>query len=165
MGPLPPEAVIPTTLILRHSIVPYRTLGAFFLAMLVWAFVASYRSAKWGTFESALLVSAVYLLQIVLGLWYQVGFREGIIWQRAFGMRRVSIAIRDISSVGQEVSDAKTLVAMNRPFRRITIRGSTTGEASSVDISTKHFVAADIRRLMHMIQESRPDLSLPKQWL
>jgi hypothetical protein len=162
---LPQKALLPLTLVLRHSIVPYRTLGAFFLAMLVWAFVASYRSAKWGAFESALLVSAVYSLQIFLGLWYQVGLSDGVIWQRAFGKRRVSIAIRDISSVGQETSDAKTLATMNRPFRRITIRGSTAGESSSVDVSTKHFVAADIRRLMHIIQESRPDLSLPRQWL
>jgi hypothetical protein len=162
---LPPEAVKPPSLVLRHSIVPYRTLGAFFLVIMVWAFVESHRTGKWGEFKSAALVSGIYSLHIVLGLWYQIGLHDGIIWQRAFGKRRVSIAIRDISSVGQEVSDAKTLVAMNRPFQRITIRGSTAGKASSVDVSTKHFVAADIRRLMHIIQESRPDLSLPKQWL
>jgi hypothetical protein len=156
---------MPPTLVLRHSIVPYRTLGAFFLVIMVWAFVESYRTGKWGEFKSAVLVSGIYSLQIVLGFWYQIGMRDGLIWQRAFGKRRVSIAIHDISSVGQETSDAKTLVAMNRPFRRITIRGSTAGEAGSIDVSTKHFVAADIRRLMHIIHESRPDLSLPKQWL
>ena len=155
----------PTTLVLRHSIVPYRTLGAFFLAMLVWAFCVSYRSAKWGTFESALLVSAVYSLQIVLGLWYQIGLRNGVIWQRAFGKRRVSIAIRDISSVAQETSDAKTLVATSRPFRRITIQGSTAGAEGVIDVSTKHFVAEDIRQLMRLIQRERSDLHLPKQWL
>jgi hypothetical protein len=156
---------MPPTLVLRHSIVPYRTLGAFFLVIMVWAFVVSYRSGKWSTFESALLIAAVYSLQVAQGLWYQIRIDNGVIWQRAFGKRRVSIAIHDISSVGQEMSDAKTLVAMNRPFRRITIRGSTAGEAGSIDVSTKHFVAADIRRLMHIIHESRPDLSLPKQWL
>src|SRR5579863_7732409 len=127
-------AETPITLILRHSIVPYRTLGAFFLAMLVWAFFVSYRSAKWGTFESALLVSAVYSLQICLGLWYRISLRDGVICQRAFGKRRVSIAIREISSVGQETSDVSTLVAMNRPFRRITIQGSTAGIVSTIDV-------------------------------
>jgi hypothetical protein len=77
--------------------------------MLVWAFVDSFRSAKWGLFESALLVSGVYSLQIVLGLWYQVGMRDGVIWQRAFGSRRVLLPISDISSVGEETSDIKTL--------------------------------------------------------
>ena len=91
--------------------------------------------------------------------------RNRVIWQRAFGRRRVSIAIRDITSVGQETSDTKTLVAMNRPFRRITIQGSTTGVATTIDVSTKHFVAEDIRRLMHAIQQARPNLLLPQKWL
>ena len=45
-----------TRLVLRHSIVPYRTLGTFFLALAVWGLVVSFRSGKWGTFESALLL-------------------------------------------------------------------------------------------------------------
>ena len=152
-------------LVLRHSIVPYRTLGTFFMAMLVWAFVDSYRSAKWGTFEGAVLVAGVYSLQIVLGLWYQVGMRDGVIWQRALGRPRVSLRFSEISSVGQEISDAKTLAVMNRPFRRIAIQGLVSGAPTTIDVSTKHFVAADIRRLMSSIQEARPDLAMPQKWL
>lgn len=153
------------TFILRHSIVPYRTLGAFFLAILVWAFVASYRSEKWGTLESAALLSGIYLLYVSIGLWYQVGICDGVIWQRSFGRRRVWLRITDINAVGRETSDAKTLVAMNRPFDRIAIQGMADDERVTVDVSTKHFVAGDIRRLMRVIHEARPDLAVPRNWL
>lgn len=156
---------MPEKFMLRHSIVPYRTLGAFFLAFLVCGFVMSYRSTKWGAFESAVLLAGIYSLQIGMGLWYQIGIRDGIIWQRAFAKRRVSLAMSDIISVGRESSDVKTAAAMNRPFRRITIQGSASGAPITIDVSTKHFVAVDIQRLMHAIQEARPDLAVPKKWL
>jgi hypothetical protein len=152
------------TFVLRHSIVPYRTLGTFFLAVMVGGFVMSCRSGKWGTFESTILVAGIYSLQIAMGLWYQISVREGIIWQREFGKRRESLAISDITSVGNETSDTKTAVAMNRPFRRIVIQGSAAGVPVTIDVSTKHFIAADILRLMRTIQEARPDLTVPKKW-
>ena len=34
-----------------------------------------------------------------------------------------------------------------------------------IDVSLKHFVNEDIRKLMHLIHERRPDLSLPKNWI
>jgi len=125
----------------------------------------SFRAQKWGSFESVLLISGIYSLQIAMGLWYQIGLRDGIIWQRAFGKRRVSWAMTDITSIGNEKSDARTLAAMNRPFRRIAIQGSTAGAPVTIDVSTKHFVTQDIQRLMHTIQEARPDLTVPKKWL
>lgn len=151
--------------VLRHSIVPYRTLGAFFLAILVWACVVSYRSGKWGTCESAALLSGIYILYILMGLWYQVGVRDGVIWQRSFGRRRVMLPLNDIKAVRREISDTRTLVAMNKPFDRIAIHGAIGGNTVDVDVSTKHFVAADIRRLMRLIHEARPNLALPKDWL
>jgi hypothetical protein len=128
-------------------------------------FVLSYRSSDWGAFKSAVFVSGVYSLQIVLGLWYQIGLRNGVIWQRAFGKRRVFLPLSDISAVRQEASDIKGLVRASRPSSRITIHGRTEGSERRIDVSIKHFVAEDIRRLMHLIRESRPDLDLPKRWL
>lgn len=151
--------------ILRHSIVPYRTLGMFCMVILAWTFVASYRSRNWGGFESAALLSGVYLLWVLMGLWYAVGMRDGSIWQRAFGQGRVSLPVKNITSVGREISDAKTLATMNRPFDRITIQGAVGAKEVIVDVSARHFVAADIRRLMRLIREARPDLTLPQNWL
>lgn len=150
---------------LRRSTAPYRTLGLIFFAILLWGFIMSYRSGKWGTFESAVFVFGFYFLYVLVGLWYRVGLRDGVIWERAFGLRRISIKIEDITAVGREISDAKTLVAMNRPYDRIAVQGIVKGQKTTIDVSTKHFVAADIRQLMRFLQKQRPDLALPKNWL
>jgi hypothetical protein len=152
------------TFVLRHSIVPYRTLGTFFLAVMVWGFVASYRSGKWGTFESAALVAGIYSLQIALGLWYQIGIRKGIIWRRAFGKPRESLELSDITSVGNVTSDTKTMAALNKPLRSVVIRGYAQGSPVTIDVSTKHFVTQDLHRLMQIIQEARPEIAVPKKW-
>jgi hypothetical protein len=47
----------------------------------------------------------------------------------------VSISIRDVSSVGTEVSDAKTFVQMNRPMRRIVIASVRDGHVTTIDVS------------------------------
>lgn len=150
---------------LHHSIVPYRTLGIIFLALFAWAAYLSLRAGNWESFKSGLLLLGIYSLWVGLGLWYRVGLRDGVIWQRAFGRRLVSLPINDIISVGHEISDAKTAATMNRPYDRIAIQGTTAGKAAIVDVSTRHFVASDIRRLVRCIHEARPDLVLPKRWL
>lgn len=149
---------------LRHSIAPYRVLATLFLLLLGWSFVDSYRSRNWGFFQSILLISGCYLLSVLIGLWYGVGLRNGFIWQRAFGGRRVLLPIKDITSIDREMSDVKTLLAMNRPLDRITIQGNVEGRKVIVDVSTKHFVASDIRRLIQAIHEARPELALPENW-
>lgn len=152
-------------LVLRHSIVPYRTLGSVFIAAAIWAFVVSYRSGRWGTFESALLLVGIYSLQVIIGMWYRIALHDGVITQRAFGMPRVSISLDEITSVGKETSNAKELLRMNRPFRRICITAGHARARKSIDVSIKHFVAADIETLIAAIHEARPDLAISAQWL
>jgi hypothetical protein len=150
--------------VLRHSIVPYRTLGAFFLLLAFWGLYVSWKSGKWGTFESSLLICGIYSLQVLMGLWYRIWFEDDVIHQRAFRMPRVSIGFPEITSVGHEVSDAKQLAQMNRPFRRISIQSHRDGVNKIIDVSLKHFVEADIRRLMIYIHQARPELPVPKGW-
>jgi len=54
---------------------------------------------------------------------------------------------------------------MRRPFRRITIYAEGAEITKFIDVSLKHFVAEDIRKLMRKIHDNRPDLSLPKKWI
>lgn len=159
-----PQSEVPKTLVLRHSSVPYRTLGMFFLILCLWGFWVSYRAGKWGLFESAILVSGIYSLQIAMGLWYRISLSDGVISERAFGKPRVSIAIGDITSVGQPAPDLKTVAAMNTPLRRVTINGRAAGIPKAINVSTKHFVAEDVHLLMRAIQQVRPDLVLPPKW-
>jgi hypothetical protein len=101
----------------------------------------------------------------ILGMRYRISLRDNTITQQAFGKRNVSISIRDVSSVGTEVSDAKTFVQMNRPMRRIVIASVRDGQATTIDVSMKHFLMADIRKLMRIIHSARPDLNVPTMWL
>jgi hypothetical protein len=107
------------TFALRRSMQPYVTLGAIFAGVVIWALVLAYRKLDRGTAESAVLLLAFYAAYVFLGMRYRISLSDNRITQRAFGKRNVSISIRNISSVGTEVSDTKTFVQMNRPMRRI----------------------------------------------
>lgn len=151
-------------LVLRHSLAPYATLGTIFIGATVWAYFISLRAGKWGSFQSGLLICGIYSLQVAIGFWYRISLKDGVISQRAFGKRDVSISVTEITSVGKEVSDAATLARMNRPFRRICIIGGPAGARKTIDVSLKHFWQKDIQLLMTTIHEARPDLEMPKGW-
>ena len=147
---------------MRRTIAPYRTLSTVFILAAIWTFVLSAKWGKWDLFESVLIVIGFYLPTIFIGLCYRISIQDGVITQKGFNMSVVAIKIKDISEVKQESSDVVTLAKMNRPVQRITIYSDADGVQSSIDISLKHFVADDIRRLLHAIQEERPDLLMPK---
>jgi len=150
---------------LRRSAQPYVALGLILGGIALWFLVDAYRKPDKGTVEAAALLLACYAAFVLIGLWYRISLRDNTITQRAFGKRNVSISIQDITSVGTEISDLKTLVQMNRPFRRIVIAALRDGHAATIDVSMKHFVMADIRKLMRLIHSARPDLILPSRWL
>jgi hypothetical protein len=152
-------------LVLRHSLAPYATLGTFFIGFTVWGFFNSSRTGNWGAFQSGLLISGIYSLQVAMGFWYRISLQDSVISQRAFGMRKVSIPLAEITSVGKEVSDVATLVRMNRPFRRICINGGNESARKTIDVSLKHFWHKDIELLMRAIHAARPELEIPKGWL
>jgi hypothetical protein len=52
-----------------------------------------------------------------------------------------------------------------RPFRRIAVYAQHGSSTKFIDVSLKHFAADDIRKLMRVIHEQRPDLVLPKNWV
>jgi hypothetical protein len=150
--------------VLRHSVEPYVSMSIIFLGFAVWGLVLGLRSKHWGAFQSALLLCAVYSPMVAIGLWYRITLNDGVITQRAFRMPAVSIAIGEITSVGNEVSDPATVAKMNRPLRRICINAGNKGARKTIDISLKHFWKRDIRTLMAAIHQARPDLALPKDW-
>lgn len=153
------------TFALRRSVQPYVGLGVIIGGIAIWILVLAYRQMDKGTAESAVLLLGFYAAWVFLGMWYRIFLRENTITMRAFGKRNVSIAIQEISLVGTEVSDAKTLMKMNRPMRRIVIASVRNGSTRVIDVSLKHFVMADVRKLMGIIHSARPDLKVPAKWL
>jgi hypothetical protein len=101
-----------------------------------------------------------------IGTCYRIFWRDGAILQKASGGPDVSIRPDEITSVEQETSDVGTALAMRRPFRRIVIYAENPrGEGKYIDVSLKHFLADDVRKLMRAIHARRPDLALPKHWM
>ncbi len=70
-----------------------------------------------------------------------------------------------IKWIEQETSDLQTLLSMSRPFRRITIYGNTHEGMKVIDVSLKHFNLDDVRKLMKVIHDHRPDLPMPQNWV
>ena len=153
------------TFALRRSAGPYVSLGAILCGIAIWFLVDAYRKPDRGTVETAVLLLAGYAAFVLIGMRYRISLSDNTITQRAFGKRNVCISIRDISSVSTEVSDVKTFVQMNRPMRRIVIASVGDGHATTIDVSMKHFLMADIRKLMRIINSARPDLNVPNEWL
>jgi hypothetical protein len=75
------------------------------------------------------------------------------------------IKANEITNVVQETSDLQTLATFSTPMRRIAIYARHADGGKFIDVSLKHFVAADVRRLMKAIHDRRPDLEIPKGWL
>jgi hypothetical protein len=93
---------------------------------------------------------------------YRIVWRNGEIERVATNNSITSIKASDISRVVLEESNPAAMLALTRPMRRIAIYGK---ERERLDVSLKHFVPADIRQLMRVIHEQRPDLALPREWL
>ena len=89
---------------------------------------------------------------------YRVFWRNGAVERIATNKSITTIKATDILRVVLETSDLTTMLTLSRPKRRITIYGK---DHERLDVSLKHFVTADIRRLMQEIHNERPDLSLP----
>ena len=157
---------------LRRSTAPYRTLSIVFSLVAIWGFVMAVTSGSlalnsgyWNLFWTGLMLIGSYLPVIYMGYRYRIVLQEGVIIQKAFNMRDVAIKIQDISLIKVESSSASDVAKMNRPFTRIAIYSGTGKARSFIDVSPKHFIADDIRRLMRVIHEQRPDLTVPKHWL
>lgn len=151
--------------VLRRSTTPYLALGAILVGIALWISADAFRKRDMGTIESAMILVGIYALYVLIGTRYRISVHDNTITQRAFAKPTVSIPINEITSVGTERSDLKTMVQMNRPFRRIVINAADGTHASTIDVSIKHFLARDIRKLMSLIHALRPDLQLHTLWI
>jgi hypothetical protein len=118
-----------------------------------------------GAFEVALLVSAGFLAASYGDTRYRIFWRDGEIKQISANKYVTTIRASEITRIGQERSDLRARLAVRRPADRIAIYAGHGSEERHIDVSLRHFVASDIRQLLHAIHDKRPDLTLPKGWL
>ena len=151
---------------LRRSFGPYISLLIIFSVLTVWSAVMSVRTGQWQIVESTSIGWFFFAVIVFIGTRHRIFWRDGVIVQKASGMSDVSIKTDEITRVEQETSDVGTALAMRRPFRRIVIYAEKShGEGKHIDVSLKHFVADDVRKLMRAIHARRADLTLPKHWM
>jgi hypothetical protein len=152
--------------VLRRSVQPYvgfvglMSIGTIFC---LWSFIRwSDLSFLW----SILFLWTISSVWLCMGLSYRIAISGDALLQRAFGVRTIVLPLRLIKSVKLEstLGARRKNSFVNRPFRRIVICNSADPEGY-VDVSLKHFLAADIRALLQRIHAERPNVALPKDWM
>lgn len=143
---------------LKRSIRPY--LGEFLIIGVITA-VLIYASIATST-PSLLGVVAIGL--VLAFSTHYADFRYRVYWKNDAVERITSnnittkIKASEISRISLEKSDLRTMLSLRRPSQRVTIYGR---DDQHLDVSLKHFVASDIKRLLQKIHEIRPDLNMP----
>jgi len=150
---------------LKRSIYPYSLYvvvctGIALLGLFDWA-----KTRDPGIFEASLLVTAFVAATLYGDTRYRIFWHDGEIEQISANKYVTTIPVSEITRIGQEKSDLRTRLSLRRPADRIAIYAEGAGETKHIDVSLRHFVAADIRRLMRVIHERRPELAVPKNWL
>jgi hypothetical protein len=148
---------------LRRTVSPY--IGQIIILSFVTFFIL-FISFKMHEYKLLLITPVIWILFIPLiyfGLKYQIFWNDEELFQRVSGQSDVYIKYTEISKVASETSKPNELITAGRPFRRIVIyAGNAQVGSRFIDVSLKHFVMNDVRSLMRVIHEHRPDLVLPK---
>lgn len=151
---------------LRRGVGPYVGFVVILSVTTVLMLYVSLKTRDWTPLETMPVGWFFIAVLVYIGTRYRIFWRDGEVVQKASGGADVSIKTDEITHIEQETSDVGTALAMRRPFRRIVIYAENPhGEGKFIDVSLKHFVADDVRKLMRAIHERRPDLTLPKHWM
>jgi len=151
---------------LRRSSGPYVGFTVILAGVTALLVFVSLKTSDWSPFGMSLVAWFFLAMIVYIGTRYRIFWRDGEIVQKASGRVDVSIRVEEITRVEQETSGVRTLLSFRRPFRRITIyAGELHNKGKFIDVSLKHFVADDVRRLVRVIQARRPALALPKHWV
>ncbi|HWB44514.1 MAG TPA: hypothetical protein VG900_03670 [Hyphomicrobiaceae bacterium] len=161
-----PGAVSTHAFALRRTVAPYVGFLVIMSGVMILLAYVSLKTRDWTPIASVQMAWPLFGVLVWIGTCYRIFWRDGAILQKASGGPDVSIRPDEITSVEQETSDVGTALAMRRPFRRIVIYAENPrGEGKYIDVSLKHFLADDVRKLMRAIHARRPDLALPKHWM
>jgi hypothetical protein len=147
---------------LRRTIAPYIGQIIILSAVTLFAAIGSFNTKEWGLILSMLVAWLLFAFLARIGLKYKISWTNELVCQEASGGSNICIRYSEITKIVSEVSQPGQLLAASRPFRRIAIYArAMEGKATFIDVSLKHFATADVRDLMQVIREKRPDLKVP----
>lgn len=151
--------------VLRLVARPYMLYPILIVFLVVISLPYIIRTHDYGMLAGPILVLFFSVIIVYFGTRYRVWWRNGNIVMRSADKIFVIISVEDIKSIKQETSDLHNVVKMRRPVRRISIYSNTLDGDKFIDISLKHFNLEDIRKLINLIHERRPDLEMPEGWI
>lgn len=148
--------------VLRRRLGPIIGIPVIFCIPLVALILGSLRTDDFSWIKIVLPVFVIlYGGMLFFQLGYKISLKDNKIIQRASGGKITTIDIQEIEKVARETSDLSTLLSFKRASSRITVYE----KEKNIDISLKHFKSEDIRKIMRIIHEQRPDIFIPKGWI
>lgn len=116
---------------------------------------------QWGPLLAMPIGFIALAIPIYIGTRYRVAFDDSGISRQASGLREHHIAYADITRIEIERATAAEMFSMSVPFRRVAIYGKPGAAADKINVSLRHFAAADIEALLEAVRQHRPDLTIP----
>ena len=144
---------------LRRTFAPYAGQTVILSLASIGSFAVAWEKSVWGLFGAMAVPWGFYAVFVAISLKYRISYGQEYIRRRASGGPDAVIRYDDIESVELGSANASEMVAQSAPYRRIRI---SDGGDMPINISLRHFRDEDIRRLMAVIHQKRPDLGLPK---
>jgi hypothetical protein len=154
---------------LKHSIQPYVIIGGIIVLLAIGWLVLGFFGAGWSGFGLVFVIGIFYALKIrFYDFRYTISFKDNSVIMHVATWSDIpaaltTIKVVDITSIQRETSDLRTIAAQQRVTQRIAIYDQHHNKF--IDVSLKHFVADDIRKLMQTIHKERPSLAIPEGWL
>lgn len=151
---------------LKQTLSPILYLPFFVSLSIPMSLFIAIKTHSWDTFWKLMLITLFfYMLCYVFARYvrqYKIFWDDDAVGMRTTGGKEdIIISVNKITLIRQEAS-----LERGRVFRRIAIYSQKpSGTGQFVDVSLKHFIPEDIKKLMNLIHEKRPDLEMPKGWL
>jgi hypothetical protein len=155
----------PQKFALTRSIYPYSLYIILCVLIFVITFFAAIVSHDIGPILMAFVVTAFMAAMMYPDTRYRIYWEGNRIRQVSANGDETVIGTDDIIRVAQERSALESRLRFLRPADRITIYGKSEGNEKYIDVSLRHFTAGDIKKLMHVIHDRHPDLTIPPKWL
>jgi len=150
---------------LRRTVSPYMGQNIILSLVTLYLLFVSAKVRGWSLLLPASVIWLLFSILTYIGLKYKINWTDKEVCQEASGGPKICIPYSEITNVTSEISKPGELLAASRPFRRVAIyAGDPQGAGKFIDVSLKHFAADDVRKLMRVVHDHRPDLILPKNW-